>query len=171
MGSIPAGHWTLCCPSAILRGTEPVSALTQWHACFYNWIASVSILRWQGFNSWHEHPTSTRQFPEVYDLCHTFWHVARVKKTPTCENHTRNLEPPSPFSPAALVGHCLSWLWRSKSSCSLEGLYLFSQQVSPPLGLLPPRNAPLLAGDSNSDAWKVGIVYNLNFMLYTTFAI
>ena len=29
-----------------------------------------------------------RQWPEVYDLCHTFWHVARVKKTTaTRESH------------------------------------------------------------------------------------
>ena len=32
---------------------------------------------------------SYRQCPEVYDLCHTFLHVARVKKTLPCENCTR----------------------------------------------------------------------------------
>ena len=58
------GAETLCSPSAILHGTEPVSALT--HELlysyalyiFFTWISSVIIWRWQGFNSEDEHPTS-----------------------------------------------------------------------------------------------------------------
>ena len=57
-GSIPLGAETFCCPSAILHGTEPVSALTSalLHCCtlsisFLSWISLVAILHWQGFNS------------------------------------------------------------------------------------------------------------------------
>ena len=58
----PHGADSFCRAAAILRGTEPVSALTPWHARFlycctlYNfflsWISSVAISRSQGFNSW-----------------------------------------------------------------------------------------------------------------------
>ena len=60
------GAETFCSPSAILHGTEPVSALTL-SLCilllslcvFFSWILSVAIQLGQGFNSEHEHPTST----------------------------------------------------------------------------------------------------------------
>ena len=65
--SILARHWTLCHLSAILRGTEPVSALTRallnccaLHIFSPSWISSVAISRWQGFDSKHEHPTVFR---------------------------------------------------------------------------------------------------------------
>ena len=57
---------SLCLPLAILRGTEPISALTYVLfilLCslyfFSSWISSVAISPWQGFNSEHEHLTST----------------------------------------------------------------------------------------------------------------
>ena len=90
----PLSAETFCRPLAILRGTEPVSALTRaFLLLMCSWILSFLISRWQSFISEHDYPTSTvlehRQWPEVYDLCHTFLHVARVKNPRICENRTR----------------------------------------------------------------------------------
>ena len=56
---------SFCPASAILRGTEPVSALTRAlfillrSLYFFSWISSVAISRWQSCKSWHDHPTCT----------------------------------------------------------------------------------------------------------------
>ena len=59
-----------------------------------------------------------RQWPEVYDLCHTFLHVARVRNTRPCENRTRfshgrvfsdsrNLNVQKRATKSDTSGHCL----------------------------------------------------------------
>ena len=60
------------------------------------WVLVTSLssaaLSWSpGPHIWFHASRETqcaRQLAKVYDLCHPFLHVAQVKNTMTCENHT-----------------------------------------------------------------------------------
>ena len=83
-GSIPTGCWNLLQPTTILRGTEPISALTR--ALFYiavlsiiliSWSSSMMIWRWPGFNSEGEHLTTTwSTWSQGPGLVHKCWPCA-----------------------------------------------------------------------------------------------